>query len=250
MSSVAIRRNFRIGLVHRFEHSVVRRPVAVVEIIQCKEPLDIKLPHRKDQRGKCPGSPPVAVNKRVNPHEFVMRNPGNEHRVHLVRSIRIQPGDESSQQRGNVFWRRGRIHNFLCVPVPDHDPDLPYRPLGCRVIEGILRDVMVEREEMFFRDLTNVLVCVDMFQHPQVVEHLVFFPPCCHHVPAFSQPAHFFKRERVSFNRGGCVRSPDELLPANRDFPFRNEMRMKDDFPGCSNCSKSFHHRVGVGKFR
>ncbi len=88
------------------------------------------------------------------------------------------------------------------MPVSDYDPDLPERPFGGRIVKGFLRDGAVEREDMSFRYLPVILIGVDMFQHPQVIEHLGFCPLGHHHIPAFSQRAHFFERERVSFNRG------------------------------------------------
>src|SRR4030042_6205459 len=44
------------------------------------------------------------------------------------------------------------------------------------------------------------------------------------------------------------MRSPDQLFPADRHLPFRDQVCMKYHFPCSSDIGKPSHHPVGVGK--
>ena len=81
---------------------------------------------------------PLPCTKRVNPHKFVMGNPGNRYRMYLVRRTGIQPANMRVHLRDNLFLGRRGIDHLSCEPVPDYTPHIPERSLGFRIVQSIL----------------------------------------------------------------------------------------------------------------
>ena len=104
---------------------IVGDGVFVVVFLERKKPPDVVPAQKQNQGGKNPGDPAVAVNKRVDPDQFVVGDAGFYHRVQAVAVVAVDPVQKLAHQKWYFQWRGrpkgdlagGRIsHDDLFVP--------------------------------------------------------------------------------------------------------------------------------------